>query len=209
MIQIRELQHFLYCPHRWGVLHLENGWKENVFTILAEIFHERVHSGEKSYAKGKTILRDVTVYSEKLGLYGKLDCMEIINEKEDENGIKSVNVIEYKPKQPKEEEVALADKLQLYAQYRCVKSQFNCKVNSYMYYRNTKRRLKVEFNEEDESLLLKTISEITNCRESGTIPAPIYNNRCNGCSMGDDCMPKVSAINVKKMLLKNIDEEIT
>lgn len=33
-ISIRSLQHFLYCPHRWGLLEIGKVWAENYFVTI-------------------------------------------------------------------------------------------------------------------------------------------------------------------------------
>jgi CRISPR-associated exonuclease Cas4 len=46
MINIRTIQHYMYCPRRFGLLEIENAWAENVSVVLANIMHENVHSGK-------------------------------------------------------------------------------------------------------------------------------------------------------------------
>ena len=37
MINIRTIQHYMYCPRRFGLLEIENAWVENVSVVLANI----------------------------------------------------------------------------------------------------------------------------------------------------------------------------
>ena len=30
-IAIRSIQHYMYCPHRWGLLEIDKAWAENFF----------------------------------------------------------------------------------------------------------------------------------------------------------------------------------
>lgn len=94
MIPIRALQHYLYCPHRWAALYLSGEWRENALTVRAGIALERVHSGKTLDTRGgaKT-LSGVTLYSIKLGIYGKADILEVWQSGEKT----SVRVVEYKP----------------------------------------------------------------------------------------------------------------
>ncbi len=41
MINIRTIQHYMYCPRRFGLLEIENAWAENVSVVLANIMHEK------------------------------------------------------------------------------------------------------------------------------------------------------------------------
>lgn len=45
MIPIRALQHYSYCPHRWGVLYMDGAWSENACTVKANVLHQRVDGG--------------------------------------------------------------------------------------------------------------------------------------------------------------------
>ena len=43
-LQLSGIQHFMFCPRQWGLIHIENQWAENYLTITGEQLHERVHS---------------------------------------------------------------------------------------------------------------------------------------------------------------------
>ncbi len=79
-ITIRSVQHYLYCPHRWGLLEIDKAWAENVFVTKANLMHERVHNPETVYtARGKKVFSSVPVYHdlEPYNLYGVTDCLEL------------------------------------------------------------------------------------------------------------------------------------
>lgn len=53
-ITIRSIQHYMYCPHRWGLIEINKSWGENIFVTKANLLHDRVHDPEKSYTgRGK------------------------------------------------------------------------------------------------------------------------------------------------------------
>ena len=53
-ITIRSIQHYMYCPHRWGLLEIDKAWAENVFVTKANLMHERVHNPDRNYtARGR------------------------------------------------------------------------------------------------------------------------------------------------------------
>ena len=71
------LNDFLYCPRR-AALKIIEGWRgENEHTARGDIVHE--HADEPGYevAKGVTLLRALPVFSERLGLSGKCDVVEV------------------------------------------------------------------------------------------------------------------------------------
>lgn len=56
-IAIRSIQHYLYCPHRWGLLEIDKAWAENIFVTKANLMHKRVHDPKKNYiSRGKKFL---------------------------------------------------------------------------------------------------------------------------------------------------------
>ena len=84
-IAIRSIQHYMYCPHRWGLLEIDKAWAENFFVTKANLLHERVHDPEKNYtARGKKVFTAVPVYNdrEEYNLYGVTDCLELTESKE-------------------------------------------------------------------------------------------------------------------------------
>ena len=38
MINIRTIQHYMYCPRRFGLLEIENAWAENVSGCVGEYY---------------------------------------------------------------------------------------------------------------------------------------------------------------------------
>ena len=89
-ISIRSIQHYLYCPRRWGLLEIDRAWAENAFVTKANLLHSRVHDSKKSYsARGKQVFTSVPVFNDlpEYNLYGITDCMELT---EDAKGV-SVN----------------------------------------------------------------------------------------------------------------------
>ena len=77
-IAIRMIQHYLYCPHRWGLIEVNQSWAENGYVTKANLLHKRVHDSGNGYsARGKKILTSVSLYCDlqEYGLYGKSDCI--------------------------------------------------------------------------------------------------------------------------------------
>ena len=71
MVPIRALQHYLYCPHRWGLLYIEDAWQDNAFTVKAGIVHKRVdEGGVLRSGSGLRSYGDVAVYDEEIGIQG-------------------------------------------------------------------------------------------------------------------------------------------
>ena len=63
-ITIRSIQHYLYCPHRWGLIEIDKAWAENFFVTKANLMHDRVHDPNRHYTtKGKRVFTSVSVYN--------------------------------------------------------------------------------------------------------------------------------------------------
>lgn len=207
-IPIRALQHFLYCPHRWAMLYRDGLWEDNTLTVLADFAHMRVHSGDKLVqSKKKISFSNVTLYSRKLEIYGKIDCLELTP---NPNGVTVpsypgtylLSAVEYKPTAPKSE-VSAADRLQLFAQSYCIREIFGIQPDAYLYYANVKKRVKLAFSEEDEHLLEQVVEQLMYWQQSKQSPPPVNGPKCNGCSMWGRCMPK----QIKKSVYATILED--
>jgi hypothetical protein len=37
-IQLSALQHYVFCPRQCALIHVEDVWHENVFTVLGKVF---------------------------------------------------------------------------------------------------------------------------------------------------------------------------
>ena len=56
-INIRDIQHYMYCPRRFALLEVNDDWAENAFVVKANLLHENVHSGERNFENKHKIVR--------------------------------------------------------------------------------------------------------------------------------------------------------
>ena len=83
-INIRDIQHYMYCPRRFALLEVNDDWAENAFVVKANLLHENVHSGERNFEnKHKIVRSDVSVYNDdpKYNIFGVVDCIEFVRDK--------------------------------------------------------------------------------------------------------------------------------
>lgn len=182
-ISFRSLQHYLYCPHRWGLMEIDRAWSENFFVVKANTLHDRVHSGECYSLRGKKTYTNVDLWNDELGIIGKSDCIE---ESED-----CLCIVEYKPTKPKAEIIRHEDAMQIFAQKLCADAIFNTDCTAQIYYADVKRRFDVSFDSSFSSELAEITSEMRRYIAHGEIPPIRKKQNCNGCSMKDMCMPQV------------------
>ena len=70
------LQHWSYCPRQCALIHVEQAFAENVFTMRGNAAHERVDDPGFETFEGVRAERALPVWSERLGLNGKCDIVE-------------------------------------------------------------------------------------------------------------------------------------
>lgn len=210
-IAIRTVQHFLYCPHRWGLVEIGRMWQENTFVVQGNLTHEKVDSKLHDFTSAdKITVSSLNIYEDTLEIYGVADCVEFIKNR---NGayieaLKStykVKIIEYKPTQKKSDMAAEADEMQLFEQKLCIDKLFCCDSEAYFYFSDTRKRVKVEFAERYDVMYKKLtdcLSQMRSCLQSGTVPPIRKNQHCGGCSMKDMCMPKKRNFSVRKAIIE-------
>lgn len=218
-INIRTIQHFMYCKRRWGLLEINRDWSENAFVVKANILHENVHDGTHSFSdKNKTVRSSVSVYNDKeeYDLYGIADCVEFIKDKNGVeinglNGLYSVKLIEYKPTAPAVGEFNETDAIQVFAQKLCADFVWGCNCECFIYYSDKRKRVRLPFDTEFEKYdktLKALLSEMRGYISENSIPERVKGQKCSGCSLKDICLPKSADYSVRKEIEKLGREEI-
>lgn len=214
IINIRDIQHYMYCPRRFALIHTDNSWYENAYVVMANIMHNRVHSGKhKIVSKSKYELSDVYIYNDDLDILGKADCIEF--DKSD-NGVYvdmledkfDIKVIEYKPTKPKNADYNESDAIQVFAQKLCVDYIWKCNSQGYIYYADVRKRVKLPFESNEDKYLLQIkeyIKSMTDISQSNIIPKRAKGQKCSGCSMKDLCLPNVKNINMYELIKESVD----
>ena len=185
LIAISALSHYSYCPRRCALIHIERVWTENLFTAEGRIMHERVHD-EGGESRGNIrIERGVALRTLRLGLIGKADVVEFHRQAD---GSWLPFPVEYKRGKPKVDD---CDKIQLCAQAICLEEMLGVKIPAgALFYGQTRHRLDVVFNEDLRRETEETARQVHELIASGRTPPPIYEKRCNSCSIMSECLPK-------------------
>lgn len=200
VINIRDIQHYLYCKHRWGLLKIGSVWAENYYVTKANLLHQRVHNTDNSYNfRGRYAFTSVAVYNDlpEYNLFGVVDCLEA---KASADGIAlpgisgkyQLSIVEYKPTQPKDKNYNEDDLMQVLAQKICVDHIFQSNCNAYLYYSDTKQRILLPLQENItvyKQKLITTLEEMRALLHDGIIPPKERKQKCSGCSINNICMP--------------------
>lgn len=204
-ITIRSIQHYMYCPHRWGLIEIDRAWAENFFVTKANLIHQRVHEPNQHYvAKGKKVYTSVPVYHDRepYNLYGAADCIELIPDEGgvsvDESGKKyRLYIIEYKPTKPENQSYREDDLMQVFAQKLCVDFVFGGDCEGFIYYADVKKQFRLPLQENFDVYdlkLKKLLQEMREYLRRGIIPEIRGGQNCSGCSMKDLCMPVLKPV---------------
>jgi CRISPR-associated exonuclease Cas4 len=187
LLAISALQHYAYCPRQFALIHLEQAWSNNYFTAQGNVLHARVDSQEAETRGCKRSERSVEVRSDRFGLYGKLDLLEVFSQAD---GSKSYMPVEYKRGKRK---VMDWDRIQLCAQALCLEEMRGVSIAEASLWYWQERLREVVFL--DARLRADTVVCIEAARavlQSQITPAPTADvKRCKACSLVDECAPAV------------------
>ena len=209
-LQLSGIQHFAFCRRQWALIHIEMQWKENLRTVEGQILHENAHNPEMNEKRGNVIVvRAMPVHSRKMGVSGECDVVEF--HKSDKgahiNGREGVYMpvpVEYKRGEPKSDNI---DILQLAAQALCLEEMFCTDINyGYIYYGETRHRLKVDFDDEIRNEVVRLLEEMHLYYRRGYTPKVKISKKCNACSLKDLCVP---VLNKNKSVAEYIDKFIS
>lgn len=200
-ILISALQHYAFCPRQCAYIHIERLWQDNFLTAKGNQLHERVNSSESEKRGNIKTERSVQVASERYGLVGQLDLLEIQAE------TVSLTPVEYKRGKPK---ISDCDRIQLCAQVLCLEEMRNTTINrAALWYWQVRKREWIEIDESIRDLTVKAIDAVHKLIESKSLPKAVYTASCKACSFFDICQPRKSDQSVKYVKELFRDEEIT
>ena len=135
-IMISALEHFSYCPRQCGLIHLEQSFDENIYTMRGRDVHENVDVESSKVAAGVRYERALPIWSRRLNLTGKADLVEFHGE--------VPFPVEYKSGRHRK---GSHEALQLCAQAVCLEEMFGFKVEKgAIYWHASRERLEVLFD---------------------------------------------------------------
>lgn len=179
-VPISALEHYSYCPRQCALIHVEQTFDENQFTIRGRLAHERVDSGEDRRIRGAQTLRSIPLWSDKHGLVGRSDVVELRQA--------GPFPVEFKVGRRR----GIHADLQLCAQALCLEEMLGSPVRTgALYFRSERKRYDVTF---DDMLRARTAATIEAVREQlmrQLVPEAPNDRRCPNCSLVNACLPSV------------------
>mgnify|MGYP000871693908 CR=1 FL=1 len=215
MLMLSGIQHFVFCPRQWALIHIEQQWNDNRFTAEGEILHANVDDPSYRQKNGKRItLRSVSIASASLGLYGISDAVELIPSDSPENAILHPRYpgywkpmpIEYKRGKVKPD---MRDEVQLAAQVLCLEEQYGIFIDEgALFYWETRSREYVRITEELRRFTKDCADKMHEIMASGITPAIQKKPHCRNCSLVNECLPSLARCSsVRSYLKTNLYEE--
>lgn len=175
------LQHFVFCPRQCGLIHLEQAWSENIYTLRGLRVHETVNvPGDELVEEGIRVERSLPLWSHRLGIKEIADVVEF--------GLDGTPYpVEYKAGSRK---VRVADSVQLCAQALCLEEMLSRPVlKGAIFHYGSRRRREVLLDAGLRSVTLAAIEGVRSMLAAGRLPPPVNDLRCEDCSLIETCMP--------------------
>lgn len=215
MLMLSGIQHYMFCPRQWALIHIEQQWADNRLTMEGQFLHKIVDNPSYRQKNGDTItLRSMTIASKELGLYGITDAVELIPSDTPEDAITHYRYsgywkpypVEYKRGHRKPDE---RDEVQLAAQVMCLEEMYGINIPyGALYYDEVKHREIVSISNDLRRLTRRCAREMHEIFSTGIIPGIIKAQHCRNCSLKDICLPEMEGCTrVTTYLNKNLYED--
>ncbi len=217
MLMLSGIQHFMFCPRQWALIHIEQQWADNRLTTEGNILHQNVDNPFFRQKNGDTItLRSLHVASKELGIYGITDAVELLPSDSPEDSITHPRYkgywkpypVEYKRGRSKPD---ARDEVQLAAQAMCLEEMYGIQIPfGALYYDEVKHRETIAISESLREMTKLCAVQMHKIFKSGNLPPAIKAHHCKNCSLKDICMPETSSCSqVSTYINRNLYEDIT
>mgnify|MGYP000204831959 CR=1 FL=1 len=197
LLPISALQHLVFCERQCALIHVEREWDENQRTEEGRTLHERVDEGYSEYRRGLKQFAGVKVRHLALGLYGRLDMLEVVKLSERPapknfiglSGTWELHPVEFKRGKPKKHD---ADRVQVCAQALCLEEMTGGRIESgSLFYGEIRRREDVLFSASLRSRTQALATRLHDLIAKRLLPPPVYKRHCHSCSLQNVCQPKL------------------
>lgn len=213
MLQLSGIQHYMFCPRQWALIHIEQLWADNSLTTEGTLLHENVDNPFHREKNGSdTItLRGFRLSSQVLGLSGIADAIEIYpypdapSSKHEllKSRLYDALPVEYKRGKPKTND---CDRIQVTAQAIILEEILGVKIKQgAIFYWEVRHREYFDISDDLRNQVLNTTYEMHITFNSNTLPPAVKKGHCKNCSMLDYCLPALKGRSAKKYISDSID----
>lgn len=183
LLPLSLLNDLLYCERRAALKIVEGSRSANVHTLRGDIVHEHADLAGYEVVKGVTLLRALPVWSDRLGLNGRCDIVE-------QRADGTFFPVEFKLGKRRQWQ---NDDVQLCAQALCLEEMFRVSIPAgAIFHADSKRRRDVAFAPELRAQTEDTARRLHEMLRTGRVPAAVYREACEECSLFPICLPKAT-----------------
>lgn len=181
-IPISALEHFSYCPRQCALIHVEQVFDDNVFTVRGVLDHERVDEQAHETRPGVRREFGLPLWSDRIGLIGRADVVEFRDD--------AIYPVEHKSGRKRRWD---HEAIQLCAQALCLEEMMGVAVHvGAVYYRGSHGRREIEFTNTLRTEVEDTTRRVRELLQTSRLPTPPNDTRCPQCSLWNRCLPGIS-----------------
>lgn len=180
-IWLSALEHHGYCPRQAALIHVDGLWADNRHTIRGVAGHRRADRPASRVERGRQVFRAVPVWSERYGLTGRCDAVELLPDA-------SICPVEYKIGNRH----GIAADLQLCGQALCLEEMLGVVITvGYIWYAGPRRRDRVAIDNSLRHETLQAVDALRAAMSSHELPDAPADQRCRSCQLAPHCLPEV------------------
>jgi CRISPR-associated exonuclease Cas4 len=195
LIVISALSQWGYCPRRCALIHIEQTFEDNIYTLRGELEHQRVDELGGELRDGVRVERGLPLWSKRLGLTGRADLVEFHGS--------TPYPVEYKHGRKRWRPEA---ELQLCAQAICLEEMLGQPVPcGAIFHQGSRRRTEVKFDDSLRQRVEEAVAAVRSLLASQTLPEPVNDARCEHCSLKESCLPEVLTSGVR---LRRVQQDL-
>ena len=189
-LPLSALNDFLYCERRAHLKFVDGLRGTNEHTLIGDLAHEAVDTPGYEHRAGWELLRALPLFSDKLGLSGKADLVEVRRDPADSTRIAEARPVEYKKGPARRWS---NDHAQLCAQALCLEEMFGLRIPSgLIFHAASALRTSVEFDAALRALTLEALAGLRTTLAQRATPPAVLKPQCDGCSLRGVCLPEAS-----------------
>lgn len=180
-IMISALEHYSYCARQCALIHIEQTFDENIYTLRGILAHERVDEVITRHEDGMRVERALPLWSRRLGLSGRADVVEFHGD--------TPYPVEYKQGKRREWQY---EAIQVCAQALCLEEMLGLPVPlGAIYYCSSRSRREVVFDEFLRAAVEEATEGVRAMLRNTHLPPAVNDQRCAKCSLIESCLPGV------------------
>jgi CRISPR-associated exonuclease Cas4 len=178
-VMVSALEHYSYCPRQCALIHREQTYDENVYTLRGNALHERVDEPDSALDSDVRVERGLPIWSDSLKMVGRADVVEFHGD--------TPYPVEYK--HGPAGRARHAD-IQVCAQAMCLEEMLDVPVpKGAVYHFSSRKRREVVFTSELRERVRDGLVAIRGLFDAERLPPPSADARCKNCSLLESCLP--------------------